>query len=123
MTFETHTAELVKVAAQVYLDRYMIRNAAPVMFEMIGEQLAARIVTHVLRGPVIQETRTPVCVPASWWEALKQEYAPAWFLRRWPVRVREIGVSTTAVYNTCPHIAVNRNAPHINFLFNREDTF
>ena len=24
--------------------------------------------------------------PATWWEMLKRDHAPAWFVRRWPVR-------------------------------------
>ncbi len=27
----------------------------------------------------------PVKYPADWWQAVKQRFAPAWFLKRWPV--------------------------------------
>lgn len=28
----------------------------------------------------------PITFPASWWDALKQAHAPAWFVKRWPVK-------------------------------------
>jgi len=26
-----------------------------------------------------------ICYPATWWDAVKNRWAPAWWLRRWPV--------------------------------------
>lgn len=29
----------------------------------------------------------PVIYPADWWQAVKQRFAPAWFLARWPAKM------------------------------------
>jgi hypothetical protein len=41
--------------------------------------------------------------PASWWQHLKDEHAPAWFTRRWPVKMtRRVGVVNFTRYDTYP---------------------
>lgn len=61
-----------------------------------------RITPNVLRGQMIAQLYAYVMateaqvlnvtfteeVPADWWQQLKQERAPTWFLRRWPVKMR-----------------------------------
>lgn len=44
--------------------------------------------------------------PADWWEALKARFAPAWFLRRWPVRYERRVLEAQALY---PKIALPQN--------------
>lgn len=39
-----------------------------------------------------------VSYPATWWEALKQRFAPAWFLRRWPVQLTTWTVDAFALF-------------------------
>ncbi len=42
--------------------------------------------------------------PDGWWEALKHEHAPKWFLKRWPVKLKlERWESVRYHYNICPH--------------------
>ena len=36
--------------------------------------------------------------PADWWQAVKSRFAPAWFRRRYPVRVRTVTIYVRAVY-------------------------
>lgn len=38
--------------------------------------------------------------PCDWWEALKQRFAPTWFLRRWPVRETFKEVRLQAIWPT-----------------------
>jgi hypothetical protein len=47
--------------------------------------------------------------PATWWQHVKQRFAPRWALRRWPVRMdrQEIQVYKSV----CPHIGAMRPAP------------
>jgi hypothetical protein len=49
----------------------------------------ADIALHALQDVLVQRE----CMaeyPADWIEALKERFAPAWFLRRWPVRKARI---------------------------------
>jgi len=36
--------------------------------------------------------------PTSWWQMLKEEKAPAWFLRRWPVQYDTVTIDVLATY-------------------------
>lgn len=62
-------------------------------------------------------------VPYTWWDHFKRVYAPAWFLRRWPVRYRSIDLVThetvtTVIRKICPHIHVPDNGrEHFEFFF------
>lgn len=72
---------------------------------------------HFARGIVAQIERTvwskkigheDIRYPADWWEAVKERWAPRWFLRRWPVRYRHFDVS---VYHTYPGLTVREERP------------
>jgi len=34
--------------------------------------------------------------PANWWQAAKWRFAPLWFVRRWPVRTRDVDMGVEA---------------------------
>jgi hypothetical protein len=51
--------------------------------------------------------------PATWWDAVKERFAPHWFLKRYPVQHR--GVDVTA-YHTYPTIKVHNNKPYLHFM-------
>jgi hypothetical protein len=44
--------------------------------------------------------------PADWWQAVKERWAPAWALRRWPVKMRTEIVDVKALY-TDPRLRVS----------------
>jgi hypothetical protein len=41
--------------------------------------------------------------PKDWWEAVKERFAPRWFLKRWPVRYESVSVHEV-VWKVCPHV-------------------
>lgn len=45
------------------------------------------------RWPVVTWER-----PMTWWDAVKERWAPAWFRRRWPVQKETLCVDGAAVY-------------------------
>jgi len=52
-------------------------------------------------------------VPAGWWQHFKQQCAPAWFRRIFPVITRKIVVQfNTKTYHMCPHISTPPNGHH-----------
>lgn len=48
-------------------------------------------------------------VPRDWWEALKERFAPGWFLRRYPVQYKGFKINVEALY---PHL-VYKTEPHV----------
>ena len=67
--------------------------------EAWADSISARFVAEMW-GETVEEKKVvvpvKVLVPANWWEQLKEEHAPLWFLRRWPVKFRKR--QETAVY-------------------------
>lgn len=56
--------------------------------------------------------------PADWWQAVRERWAPAWWLKRHPVKYQRID---RPVYNVCPHMNVPANqygptSRHVMFL-------
>jgi hypothetical protein len=43
--------------------------------------------------------------PKDWWQMLKEQYAPKWFLKRWPVEYDDHTLSVQAYKAVCPHLA------------------
>lgn len=63
--------------------------------EYLGEHLRATMTAYIYGHSA---TQTVVHrAPADWWQHLKQRFAPAWVLRRWPVREKEQRVVVEAL--------------------------
>lgn len=59
---------------------------------MLEEQLVKKTHTAEVTATAFAEviaTATATC-PATWWQHLKQDHFPHWFIRRWPVRTEEV---------------------------------
>lgn len=72
-----------------------------------GDRSVLRI-TQVIWGRIAK--RQEVCYPADWWQAVKQRFAPAWFLRRWPVKEKVIVLTARELY---PSVAIPELNPII----------
>lgn len=46
--------------------------------------------------------------PLNWWEAVKERFAPEWFLNRWPVEYRTEDIDVFALYPRVPLSADNK---------------
>lgn len=78
-------------------------------------QMVARLEVEMLGREI---GRITAKWPADWWQAVRERWAPAWWLKRHPVKYEQID---RPVYNICPHLNVpeNRYAPrsrHVMFL-------
>lgn len=56
--------------------------------------------------------------PRDWWQHLKERFAPAWLLRRWPVLYREWEFTDRKYGAVCPHgpVRLTGREPHLAFL-------
>ena len=85
----------------------------------IAEEFAAILRVWLLSGhkvDVLTESDT-IDFPASPWQFFKQQYAPKWFLRRFPV-VMETKHFRVAIHHhyVCPHVEVpNEKGPHVHY--------
>jgi hypothetical protein len=59
-----------------------------------------------------------ISYPETWWEHVKHDLAPAWFLRRWPVKYKIERVRTHGETHVCPHADVKwPDNQHLEFIF------
>lgn len=68
------------------------------MARMDARELVARLCYFMAGQKEVCEQRWP----ADWWEALKQRFAPAWFVQRWPVREAVFAVDAWRLWQNTP---------------------
>lgn len=94
-TIDTITLNLRKLAIQHRISGQLLddlrldarQDALNYTAEQMVLALATRVQTHNLPPDQITETRSHTTTqPATWWQHWKQDHAPQWWLRRWPVR-------------------------------------
>ena len=86
--------------------------------DVVSENIIWQLTGYVLGNKIHTESfdRTVKTYPATMWEELKEDFAPEWFLKRYPVRYhREITKKVTNHYHVCPHLDYPREK-HIIFL-------
>ena len=54
--------------------------------------------------------------PKTWWDAVKERFAPNWFLRRWPVDYHRIDVEQPIYGPTCPHLVTAPQQRHLEWI-------
>jgi hypothetical protein len=54
--------------------------------------------------------------PRDWKQAVKERFAPKWFLKRWPVEYEEISINERIYKKVCPHLYTDRREEHLKFM-------
>lgn len=108
---EEFKGEMVHLYVQQALARYpgLAETAKFRSFAQAGlDNMIMTITAWCLSGRIPTRTEDEtVRWPDGWWEMLKDSHAPAWLLRRWPVRYAEkVIVTNTHHYFVCPHVNV-----------------
>lgn len=91
-------------AARVEIDMRETEFCSNGKYEVIRDEARRRLI-HELRVRVFGKRhpeKTVVRYPADWWEAVKERFAPAWFLNRYPVRFTEVTATLDEMY---PHLS------------------
>jgi hypothetical protein len=57
-------------------------------------------IEFAIRGSLLSEEEKEYTIktPENWWEHLKHDKFPAWALKRWPVKYRQVTVSFRVLY-------------------------
>lgn len=95
-----YPSPIVEIRSAV-LKRFM-ETVVTIISQELGQQFAERpevtyAYAQTLAHDIILQVRQPVwgqtldtitiTEPASWWQMLKRDHAPKWFLKRYPVKV------------------------------------
>ena len=88
--FERIDLEKFRVTAQMYLSRELMEDFAvpPVLNLSLHARWSADTIALRVKQAVYGETLGILEIkrPATWLQMLKEQHAPYWFKRRWPVR-------------------------------------
>lgn len=95
-------------------------------FDYLADELLFRLDVFMAKSKktdenTIERVLETVVVPITWWDHLKVEHAPKWFLDRWPADTRIIEArrevkNITVNTRLCPHIQMDQDRKHIEWL-------
>lgn len=92
--------ERVTLAFEETISDLGIRNsklAPELQIAKVAEDLVVRVAMHAFEDPAARIDRIldaeSECVPTDWWQHLKAQHAPRWFVRKWPVKTRALRLS------------------------------
>ena len=122
--------ELMRFAIQQQVSKSLIEAGISCPVEVVAREFARRLVFEFsIRVPGKKEKREvsrkkeqrTFAWPRDWWQAFRQRWLPAWWLRRWPVQMHvEITVreDVTEIHETrvCPHVHVPEQRSHLYFV-------
>ena len=124
LAFRRHLKDLgldCRHDVQVFKD-YMIRE---IVYELNATILGKRHTVDHRTVTVTAIATAAVDIPSDWWQAVRQRWAPSWWLKRWPVKLRTVSDTkretksetiAREVLKTCPHIRVPEQRRHVEFL-------
>lgn len=110
--------EKVKLSYQYRISGVAIATLGVDAYADIAADALVCFLQATLAGKRISDDVVEAKYPDGWWQAVRERWAPAWWLRRWPVRYRTIAVRGQ-VYRICPHMAVPEgtgNHYHVKYL-------
>lgn len=84
------------------------------------DELLVMVNTWILDGHKVDRLEPEsIDFPATPWDFAKQQYAPKWFLDRWPVKYKTTVVNKNIhKHFVCPHINIkDDNYPHIAWMY------
>lgn len=111
---ETIDLETLKIGVIAEVDKLMLEfpcSNRNVSLHTYGTFLAGNIAFRLTQKILGRHIETMTFErPRDWWEAVKQRFAPRWFLKRWPVKMHVDTVDLKAIY---PGYAINQERyPH-----------
>ena len=114
------TAEKVMLCEEQVIGEAILSDASCDQWrDEMNRRQVRRLVSYVLAMPKerirVSEHRS---WPADWWQAFRERWFPVWWLKRWPVRYErlDIEVDEQKYGPVCPHVRVQSNRAHFEFL-------
>jgi hypothetical protein len=98
MMFSEVQLEKIKIAITEKVSNELMDVV--VRTEEIADDFICNRLTLMVHGYVwgeSGETQT-ICYPATWWDAVKERWFPAWLNARYPIRYREYEISLKTLY-------------------------
>jgi hypothetical protein len=81
-------------------------NNAEILIENHTVDMLIELHTYLMSAQR-KAKETAIEAPADWWEHFKQRWAPKWFLRKYPVKMKHLGFVSNVTNYICPHTNTN----------------
>jgi hypothetical protein len=94
-----------KVASQTLINEQALEYEAAAIFDIATRDLILRLHRYVYCS---DNTSVILPYPESAWQHIKLQYAPKWFVQKYPVKFKKF------------EIVVNETFPHLSFLSNNK---
>lgn len=117
-TIERYELEMIPVMFEHKLNRHDVIFHHPQVHRFYDEM--TNLVTHQFRAYVLGETQKPIqfeAYPTSWWQMLKRDHAPKWFLNRFPVKSKTVTIDAKVFYPNLK-ISVPQKQSRVTVVFN-----
>ncbi len=126
--FQEHVIEAIRLKVHNHVNvrelGWALRENTQVSawVDNLNQRLVTELVAHIAhKREEKQGGQVTVRYPTGWWEFFKLQYAPKWWLRRWPVKWTEHVIVTQMIYETrlCPHLPMAIDGglkTHVRFL-------
>jgi len=127
MELTRHTADRIKLCAEHHIDK-RAADSLPMegQIELVNagrDRLIMQLTAYVTAMP---KERIKVDVeekwPATWRDAVKERWFPAWALKRWPVERKAVSIhiDEQKYGPICPHLHADPADKHFEFLVGGE---
>lgn len=98
----THvTLTATTVLLRTHIDRHALASVRQAKAEAYLDHITGQMVAQLAARVATEELESKSASwPATWWDAVKQRWFPAWLLRRYPVRMESVRIEARALFPT-----------------------
>lgn len=117
---ERATLERIEIVVQSKLDRFHLHGLHTAGIHGIIDNITDQVCLQ-FRAYVLGETQKPIVIYTefgSWWQMFKNQYAPRWFKRAFPVKRREVTVDCKVIYPDLK-VSIPQNMSRVVVLLNQ----
>lgn len=106
----THRLDIVQLGVSAALSRYQLEDLAhSIELEAVQHRLGEQLVYQLRAYLYGKKESTEHRFPATWWDAVKIRFFPAWLLRRYPPIFIVIRADATELYPDIARVPGHRS--------------
>lgn len=114
--FKTEVLERMRIGFANYCSESMIRSFDfRTAVDVISDMIRFGVTAHWFCKEWPATIEKTEYVPATWVDAVRERWLPAFILKRYPIRRRAIPVLVKRVF-CCPHLNADPLAQHLHFV-------
>jgi hypothetical protein len=112
------SAEVIRLRGRAFIDQRTLDSHVAVtsfMDHTVGRMVVDMEVKLAALGAESVDVEREWA--ADWWQAVRARWAPAWWLRRHPVRMERVSIHRRVYAAVCPHMLIDDQRNHFEFMW------